>query len=142
MKTYSELCLRQTYEGRLRYLADSIQHDVGDMTFNGKRTLNQLFYKSQEWRSLRDFIIVRDMGCDMALAGNEITGTIYVHHIEPLQPSDFLDQTSRLTDPENLVCVSRRTHDAIHYGFSEDYFQEPLIERRRGDTLLWPSLKS
>ena len=58
IRTYSELIQYKTFEERFKYL--SLKGEVGAETFGFDRYLNQRFYRSPEWRQIRDFIIVRD----------------------------------------------------------------------------------
>lgn len=134
MRTYSELVLLMTFEERYRYLR--LGGKVGEETFGFDRWLNQLFYKDQEWLSVRDLVIVRDGGCDLGIPDRDIGGRIYVHHINPISKVDILQRNSCLFDPENLICVSKNTHDAIHYGDESLLILRP-IERRANDTCPW-----
>ena len=68
--TYSELCQLDTFEERYRYLR--LNGSVGNATFGFDRWLNQRFYKDPEWIALRRDIIIRDLGCDLAMADREI----------------------------------------------------------------------
>lgn len=113
-KTYSELMTLPTFEERYQYLR--LNGRVGEDTFGFERYLNQKFYQSTEWRHFRDSIIVRDLGCDLGAEGYEIRGSIYLHHINPLTPSDLKNRAAALMNPENVICVSFNTHNAIHYG--------------------------
>nr|UVY31397.1 MAG: NinG protein [Bacteriophage sp.] len=144
-RTYTELCQYATFEDRFHYL--QLHGAVGHDTFGFDRYLNQDFYQSREWRQFRDKIIVRDMGCDLAHPEHEITDwvirngkpirpRIIIHHLNPLTKEDVLGHTDALLDPENVVCVSDRTHKAIHYG--DDTILKPAFaERRPGDTCPW-----
>lgn len=144
-KTYSELCQYATFEDRFHYL--QLYGKVGFDTFGFDRYLNQDFYQSREWRQFRDRIIVRDAGCDLACKDHEITDwvirngkpirpRIIIHHLNPLTKEDVLQHTDALLDPENVICVSDRTHKAIHYG--DDTILKPaFVERRPGDTCPW-----
>ena len=134
MKTYTELIKFNTFEDRFNYL--NLNGTIGEETFGFDRWLNQNFYKSQEWRSIRDFVIIRDGGCDMAMEGYEIFGKIYVHHMNPITQSDLIHSTDFLMNPEYLVCVSHSTHNAIHYGDISLLITEPA-ERKPGDTCPW-----
>ena len=87
MKTYSELIKIKSFKGRLEYL--QLKGEVGFETFGSKRYLNQQFYTSNEWKRIRNEVIVRDNGCDLAVQNEEIVGTIYIHHINPLSPEQF-----------------------------------------------------
>lgn len=133
-KTYSELMSFKTFEERYRYLR--IRGEVGIETFGSDRYLNQIFYSSKEWKKFRRDIIIRDMGCDLGIEDREINGQIFIHHINPITIDDILHRRSCLTDPENAICVSFNTHQAIHYGDENLLIQEP-IERTPNDTCPW-----
>lgn len=134
MKSYSELVKIDNYLDRYLYLKTN--SSVGDETFGGNRWLNQIFYKSPEWRHFRDSIIMRDNGCDMAFPGRSINDRILIHHINPITAEDIEKRSYILMDPENVVCVSRDTHNAIHYG-DENLLHLDIRERKPGDTKLW-----
>lgn len=134
IKTYSELIYFPTFEERYDYLR--LGGKVGEETFGFDRYLNQVFYKSKEWMRVRDEVIVRDLGCDLGIEGREIYGRILVHHMNPLSMDDIVNRSRYLLDPEFLICTSKNTHDAIHYGDAELLFTEP-IERTKNDTCLW-----
>lgn len=134
MKTYSELLKFATFEDRFNYLM--LNGGVAEETFGFDRWLNQNFYRSAEWRSIRDFVIIRDGGCDLAMDGYEIYDKIIVHHMNPIEQSDILHSSDILINPEYLVCVSHNTHNAIHYGDASLLMTAP-IERRPGDTCPW-----
>lgn len=134
MRTYSELIRFNSFEDRFNYLM--LQGAVGEDTFGFDRWLNQNFYKSAEWRSIRDFVIIRDGGCDLAMDGYEIYDKIIVHHMNPIEQSDIIHSSDILINPEYLVCVSHNTHNAIHYGDASLLMTAP-IERRPGDTCPW-----
>lgn len=134
IRTYTELITLPTFEERLKYL--KLHGEVGDETFGYDRYLNQLFYRSPEWRMLRNQVITRDYGCDMALPEFEILDKIVVHHMNPIQKEDILEHSEILMKPEYLVCVSDSTHRAIHYGDDSVLFYEP-IERRPNDMIPW-----
>lgn len=136
-KTYSELIRLSTFEDRFRYLM--IRGSVGKDTFGADRYFNQKFYKSGEWRRIRDHVITRDLGCDLGIRGREIFGTIIVHHMNPFLMEDLTgDNAMDLLDPEYLICVSDSTHKAIHYG-DESFLPEIFVERRPNDTCPWLS---
>ena len=137
IRTYSDLMQLGTYEERLEYLR--LRGVVGSDTFGFDRYLNQKFYRSPEWKRVRDEVIVRDNGCDLGLPGYEIGDRIFVHHMNPIDISDIQESTDFLLNPEYLICVSKETHDAIHYGadMSEYYERKRLVERSVGDTKLW-----
>lgn len=135
MKTYSEMIQLQTFLDRYRYL--SLDGRVGEDTFGWDRYLNQTLYRSKEWRDLRNAIIVRDDGCDLGCPDYPISAKILIHHINPISKQDILNRNPLIFDPENLVCVSHLTHEAIHYGSEELLMVNELIERKPGDTILW-----
>ena len=133
-KTYRELTRLKTIEERFEYL--QLKGFVGESTFGFDRYLNQMLYRSRQWKTLRDEIIIRDDGCDLGVPGYEIYGIIVVHHMNPLTVEDIEHGSDRVFDPNELICVSHNTHMAIHYG-DERLLPKPLIERRPGDTTLW-----
>lgn len=134
IKTYSELIRLPTFEERFEYL--KLRGSVGKDTFGHDRYLNQVFYTSQEWRRLRDEIIIRDNGCDLGIAGREIGGKIYIHHLNPLGANDILARSEYLMNPEYLICASFETHNAIHYSDINLLPRDP-IERKPNDTCPW-----
>lgn len=134
-KTYSELVTFKTFEERFEYLR--LFGSVGKDTFGHARYLNQSFYRSREWKDRRNDIIVRDYGCDLAMDGYEISDRIIIHHLNPVSEEDLINYNpEKVLHPENLVCVSPLTHEAIHYS---DKSILPILpkERRPGDTKLW-----
>lgn len=134
IKTYTELSQLGTFEDRFRYLTTGGK--VGDITFGGSRFLNQDFYRSSEWKRLRDIVIVRDNGCDLGCLERPIYGRVMIHHLVPITKEDLHFRTDFLINPEYMICVSHRTHNAIHYG-SEDSLPKDYIPRRPGDTCPW-----
>ena len=134
IKSYSELLSLTTFEKRFEYLR--LGGKVGIETFGFDRYLNQIFYKDQEWLRARDKVIIRDNGCDLGISDREIYGRILVHHINPITKEDILGRTKYLLDPEYLICTSKNTHDAIHYGDSSILLKDP-IERMKNDTCPW-----
>lgn len=134
IRTYSELIKLQTFEERYRYL--KLGGKVGEETFGFDRYLNQAFYRSKEWKSIRDKIIVRDNGCDLGIEGREIFGRIIIHHMNPVTVQDIIDQTDYLLNPEYLITTVKNTHDAIHYG-SESLLITIPKERTKNDTCPW-----
>ena len=134
IRTYSELMTLQTFEERYNYLA--LYGSVGVATFGFDRFLNQDFYTSDLWRSVRDKIIVRDDACDLAVKGYDILDAIRVHHMNPMMIRDFEDGNPDILEPEFLICTSLHTHNIIHFGNSKNLIRLP-IERRKGDTKLW-----
>lgn len=135
IKTYSELIELPTFKERFEYL--KLNGRVGEDTFGYDRYLNQIFYKSKEWLSIRNYVITRDNGCDLGVPGREILGDkILIHHINPITKEDILNRSEKLLDPENLITTVKNTHDAIHYGSSDLLYEEP-IERSKNDTCPW-----
>lgn len=134
IRTYSELITIPTFNERFEYLR--LDGKVGEETFGFDRYLNQSFYKSPEWLSVRDFVIIRDGGCDLAMEGHEIFGKILVHHMNPISMEDIIHRTKYLLDPEYLICTIKNTHDAIHYGDGSLLLTGP-IERTKNDTCPW-----
>lgn len=135
IRTYSELITFPTFEERYEYL--KLNGIIGDETFGFDRYLNQEFYqRSQEWKRIRDFVIIRDQGCDLGIEGREIHGKILVHHMNPITKDDILKRSNFLLDPEYLICTLKSTHDAIHYG-DEHLLMKGPIERKPNDTCPW-----
>ena len=134
-KRYSELIKIPTFMDRFEYA--KIGGKVGESTFGSRRYLNQMLYTSDEWRSIRNDVIVRDLGCDLGMEGYDIGGMIYIHHLNPITADDILRRRPWVLDPENLICVSRRTHEAIHYGDERLLMANFPAERIAGDTKLW-----
>lgn len=133
-RSYREVRQLETFLERFRYLA--LRGNVGQQTFGFDRWINQGFYTSREWKQARDAIIVRDEGCDLGLEGYEIHDRIYIHHINPITLEQLEAGDPCLLDPDNLITVTHRTHNAIHYG-DERLLPRPLVERNPGDTKLW-----
>ena len=135
LRTYSELCEISDYMERFRYL--KLDGRVSEETFGFDRYLNQRFYHSQEWKTVRDHVIARDLGNDMGLEGFPIRGRIYIHHMNPMEKKDLLGSRGSIFDPEFLVCVSHDTHNAMISGDSRLLESNELIERRPNDTNPW-----
>ena len=133
-RSYSELIEIDDFEERFAYLA--LRSKVGIATFGYERHLNQRFYTSREWRQLRDHIIVRDMGRDLAHPDWEIHTRPIIHHMNPITVDQVVHGDEGILDPEFLITTTLRTHNAIHYG-DERQLLRPLIPRRAGDTKLW-----
>lgn len=134
-KCYSEMIELPTIEERFNYL--KLNGKVGIETFGCNRHINQnLYVKDLRWKGIRNRVIVRDDGCDLAIPEFKIYGKIIVHHINPITLEDFMNNSDDIFDPENLVCVSFNTHQAIHYG-DAGLLPELPIERRPNDTCLW-----
>jgi hypothetical protein len=123
-----------SFEDRFRYL--SLHGEVGQATFGFDRWINQHFYRSREWRQARDFVILRDEGCDLGVPGYDIHHGLLVHHMNPMSPEDLERGEGWVLDPEYLITTTHRTHNAIHYG-DESLLPRMPVERRPGDTRLW-----
>lgn len=134
IRTYSELILLPTFEERFKYL--QLNGRVGDDTFGFDRYINQKFYRSVEWKRIRDYIIIRDNGCDLAVDGYEIHGRILIHHMNPITISDIKFSTEYLMNPDYLICVTHNTHNAIHYGDEKQIITGPIV-RTKNDTCPW-----
>lgn len=134
IRTYSELIKLPTFKERFRYL--KLNGKVAEETFGFDRYLNQQFYKSNEWLELRDYIIIRDCGCDLGIEDREIYKRIIIHHMNPITKYDIINRTDMLLNPEYLICTTKRTHDAIHYGDESILYDLP-IERTKNDTCPW-----
>ena len=134
IKTYTELSRLPTFEERYRYLR--LKGAVGQDTFGFDRYLNQIFYRSQRWKAVRDHVIVRDNGCDLGVEGYEIHGRIIIHHMNPITLKDIETESEFLMDPEYLITTVHNTHNAIHYG-DEGLLITAPVERSRNDTCPW-----
>lgn len=134
IRSYSELITLPTFEERFEYLR--LGGKVGAETFGFDRYLNQIFYKSDKWLSVRDKVIIRDNGCDLGIEGREIYGRILVHHMNPITMDDIVNHSSWILDPEYLITTVKNTHDAIHYSDENLLIKDP-IERRKNDTCPW-----
>lgn len=134
IRTYSGLIKLPTFTERFQYLR--LDGAVGESTFGFDRFLNQTFYRSREWKAVRDFVIARDNGCDLGVDGYEIYGKILIHHINPISAKDILDRSAYLMNPEYLICTTHATHNAIHYG-DESLLPKVPEERTRNDTCPW-----
>lgn len=133
-KTYSELIQIPTFEERFEYL--KLDGNVGEDTFGFDRWMNQIFYRSPEWKRIRDEVIIRDNGCDLAMPGHEIYGRILIHHMNPISVDDIERRTDLLLNPEYLISTVHRTHNAIHYGDKNLLPQGPVV-RTPNDTCPW-----
>lgn len=133
IRSYSEMMALPTYEARFQYL--KLDGVVGRSTFGHNRYLNQILYSSDEWRKFRRDIILRDNGCDLCCDDRELE-TAYIHHINPITVEDVLNRDPKIFDPENVVCTSFITHQAIHYG-DENILVITPTERRKNDTCPW-----
>lgn len=134
LRTYSDLRKLTTFDERFEYL--SMPGEVGQATFGFARWLNQRFYRSREWRQVRDFVVVRDEACDLGISGHEIHAQLLVHHMNPVTSEALIEGEAWVLDPEYLITTTHRTHNAIHYGDLSLLPSAP-VERRPGDTNLW-----
>lgn len=134
IRTYSELITLPTFEERFEYLR--LGGKVGEATFGFDRYLNQIFYNSDEWRSIRDYVIMRDAACDLGIPGREIYSRVLIHHMNPITKEDILRRSKFLLEPEYLITTIKNTHDAIHYG-DASILVKPLVERTPNDTCPW-----
>lgn len=134
-KTYTELITFKTFEERFRYLR--LNGRVADETFGVQRWLNQVFYRTKEWKDFRREILIRDNMCDLGIEGRDIYNYALVHHINPITPKDILERRMNvLLNPENVITTIKRTHDAIHYGDETILALEPA-DRKPNDTVPW-----
>lgn len=135
IRTYSDLIKLNTFEERFNYL--KLDGIVCESTFGFNRYLNQTFYKSPEWLHVRNYVISRDNACDLGIPDREILySKILIHHMNPISEEDILNRSEFLLDPNYLICTTKNTHDAIHYGDGEKLFKG-LVERRKNDTCPW-----
>ena len=134
MKTYSKLILLPTFKERFEYL--KLSGVVGRDTFGFDRYLNQQFYRTSEWKKVRDAVIIRDNGCDLGVEGYEIHDRIIIHHMNPITANDIIKHSDWIVDPNQLICTSFRTHNAIHYGDISLIDIKPTI-RKPNDTCPW-----
>jgi hypothetical protein len=134
IRTYSELMFFRTFEERFDYLC--LRNTIGIATFGFDRYINQDFYNSSVWRSLRNEIIVRDGALDLAVKGRDIFDSIRIHHMNPMTLEDVENGNPDILNPEFLICTSINTHNALHFGSSKSLIRLP-IERRRNDTCPW-----
>ena len=135
IRTYSELSKLKTFRERYEYL--KLDGTVGEETFGFDRYINQMFYKSEEWKRIRNYVITRDNGCDLGMQDRKIVDSvILVHHMNPITKEDIINKNEILLDPEYLITTIKPTHDAIHYG-DESLLAEDLIIRSKNDTCPW-----
>ena len=133
-KYYLECIQLPTFLDRYRYL--QIGGFVGKETFGYDRYLNQILYRTAEWKRFRRDMILRDNGCDLGCEGYEIFGNILVHHINPITVEDVVNRNPCIFDPNNVICTSLNTHNAIHYGDETNLITEPVV-RKPNDTCPW-----
>lgn len=133
-KRYSELISIPTFQERFEYLM--IGGIVGNETFGGHRYLNQILYKTEDWKLARREVILRDDGYDLAHRDYPIFGNIYIHHINPITIDDILNNRPCVFDLENLISTSLNTHNAVHYGNVNLLPTDPF-QRIKNDTCPW-----
>lgn len=136
IRTYSELSALPTFKERFEYL--KLGGTVGQETFGFDRIFNQKFYRSSEWKQIRNYVIARDNGCDLGVKGHEIPNgqTIYIHHINPITLTDIKHSAENLLNPEFLITTVLLTHNAIHYGDDSLLCISPVV-RTKNDTCPW-----
>lgn len=136
LRTYTELRRISSFEDRFHYL--QLKGAVGAQTFGVERYLNQSFYRSRQWKEVRNEVIARDEACDLGVKGFDIfeARNVIVHHMNPMTPEELYHGEEHVLNPEYLICTTLRTHNAIHYG-DASLLALPPVERRPGDTLLW-----
>ena len=136
IRTYSELITFQTFEERFEYL--KLNGQVGIDTFGFDRWLNQVFYRTPEWRKARRDAIIRDCGFDLACENRPINGQrMIVHHMNPISVDDINERSDWLLNLEYLITTTESTHNAIHYGDSSLLLYSKPIERLPNDTCPW-----
>jgi hypothetical protein len=133
-RSYNELRKLASFEDRFEYLR--LGGEVGITTFGFDRYINQAFYGSQEWKSIRQSVIIRDQGCDLGVPGREINGALLVHHINPMDSDDIVHGKEWILNPDFLITTTKNTHNAIHYG-DRSLLIPTVVERKPGDTKLW-----
>lgn len=133
-RCYSELITLPTFIERFRYL--KLDGSIGMDTFGHDRWLNQVLYRSPEWKRFRNGIIIRDNGCDLGCEDRPIFGKILIHHINPLTIEDVLNRDPKIFDEENVISTILLTHNALHYGDESILYQNP-VTRKPNDTCPW-----
>ena len=134
-RTYNELILLQTFEERFDYLR--LNGQCSEITFGGHRLLNQMLYRSPQWQEVRRRVIIRDNGCDLGIKDRPINDQILIHHINPITIEQVTNFDPCIFDLNNLISVSKKTHNAIHYGDGTNLAPSTITERKPGDTRLW-----
>lgn len=133
-KCYTELSKLKTFKERFEYL--KIGGQVGEDTFGFDRYLNQALYTSPEWKHVRNEVLIRDEGRDLGVEGRDIFKYAIIHHMNPITERQILDRDPEIFNPEYLITVSHKTHNAIHYG-SYELLDDEIVERRSNDTIPW-----
>lgn len=135
IRTYSEMMRYSSFEERFKYL--KLNGAVARETFGVERYLNQNFYRSDLWKSIRNKVIIRDNGCDLAHVDHELNSGIVIHHLNPISIEDIIEMSDYVTNPEYLVCVSESTHRRIHYGNEDSIKNFTIADRKPNDTCPW-----
>lgn len=135
IKSYSELKILDSFDERFEYL--KLGGGVGRSTFGFDRYINQRFYKLKEWHDVRNFVITRDLGCDLGVPGYEIHTDLHVHHMNPITRDDIMEHDEDILDPEFLITTTQKTHNAIHYGSDNKLYPKVVMQRMPRDTKLW-----
>lgn len=138
-RTYTELRSLETLEDKFEYL--KLNGVVGATTFGYDRWINQAFYRSTEWKQIRNHVIARDLGCDLGVDGYQIRSHLLIHHMNPMEKMDIVGGKTDILDPEFLITTTLKTHNAIHYG-DERLLPRAFVPRRAGDTQLWKRKES
>lgn len=133
-RTYSEMVQFPTFHERFEYL--KLEGGVGRATFGFDRHINQRFYTSKEWQDIRNYVIVRDDGCNLAVPGYDVHDRVLIHHMNPMNAEDILHHQDWILDPEYLITTTHDTHNAIHYGRTSSH-PKVVVERTPNDTKLW-----
>jgi len=134
IRSYSKLVRLNSFEERYEYLR--LNGSVGKETFGFDRYMNQQFYRSTQWKNIRNHVIARDLGLDLAMAGYEIFDKIIIHHMNPMSVNDLIHGEEDILNPEFLISTTHKTHNAIHYG-DKTLLALPFVERKYNDTKLW-----
>lgn len=133
-RSWQELSQYETFEERFDYL--NLAGFVGEATFGYDRWINQQFYGSREWKQVREFVILRDEGCDLGVPGYDIHRDILIHHMNPITPDAITHHDPDILNPDFLITTTKRTHNAIHYG-NRSMLPKKYVERSRNDTAPW-----
>lgn len=133
IKTYSELIRLNSFEDRFNYL--KLHGSVGADTFGFDRIFNQMFYQGSEWKRIREYVFLRDNGCDLGVSGYDIYDRYVIHHMNPISIEDLNSHSDYLLNPEYLITTTHNTHNAIHYG--ESNLSGNVVERKPNDTCPW-----
>lgn len=133
-RTYSDMSRFSSFFDRYDYLR--LRGSVGVDTFGHDRHVNQRFYRSVDWKRLRARVILRDNGCDLGIPDRPIHSELLVHHMNPISLAQLTSFDPDVLDEEYLICVSKKTHNAIHFG-AEAPREPELVTRQPWDTKLW-----